>query len=139
MFFKSTKQVCNHLYLNLIKTALKTLIFFKKLIFALLNPKDREVIEDSSKTPLNFSALQYTYLGKNLFQYHQGLVRKKEIEKWLLRTSVQCISKLISKNSLSSHRCHFIKDYFFEPNSFMHMFYVSTLYRQHIKFLHQKL
>ena len=38
-FFKSTRQVCNHLYLNLIKTALKTLVFFKNLIFAFLNPK----------------------------------------------------------------------------------------------------
>ena len=34
MFFKSTRLVCNHLYLNSIKTALKTLIFFKNLIFA---------------------------------------------------------------------------------------------------------
>ena len=39
VFFKSTRQVCNRLYLNLIKTALKTLIFFKNLIFAFLNPK----------------------------------------------------------------------------------------------------
>ena len=46
---------------------------------------------------------------------------------------------LYGKNSLSSHRCHFIKKYFFEPNSFMQMFNVSTLYRQHIKLLHQKL
>ena len=39
MIFKSTRQVCNHLYLDLLKTALKTLIFFKNLIFALLDPK----------------------------------------------------------------------------------------------------
>ena len=69
------------------KTALETLIFLKKLIFAFFEPKNREVIENSSKTPLNFSPLQCTYLGKNSFQ---GLVRKKEIEKELLRTSVQC-------------------------------------------------
>ena len=56
-FFKSTRQVCNHLYLNLIKTALQTLIFFKKLIFAFFEPKNREVIENFSKTPLNFSPL----------------------------------------------------------------------------------
>ena len=31
------------------------------------------------------------------------------------------------------------KNYFLEPNSFMHMSNVSTLYRQHIKLLHQKL
>ena len=43
------------------------------------------------------------------------------------------------KNSLSSHRFHLSKIIFFEPNSFMHMFSVSILYRQHIKLLHQKL
>ena len=80
IFFKSTRQVCNHLYLNLIKTALKTLIFFKNLIFAFFEPKNREVIENSSKTPLNFGSLQYTYLGKNSFQYHKGLVRKKKLK-----------------------------------------------------------
>ena len=65
--------------------------FLQKFNFCIFEPKNREVIENSSKTPLNFSSLQYTYLGKHSFQYHQGLVRKKEIEKWLLRTSVQCI------------------------------------------------
>ena len=40
----------------------------------------------------------------------------------------------------SSHSYHFVKNYFFsEPNSFMHMFNVSTLYRQSIKLFHQKL
>ena len=80
VFFKWPRQVCNHLYLNAIKTTLKTLIFFKKLIFAFSNPK----IVKWLKTPLNFSPLQCTYLGKNSFQYHLGLVRKKAIEKWLL-------------------------------------------------------
>ena len=47
--------------------------------------------ETLPKTPINFSALQCTYLGEDSFQYHLGLVRKKENEKWLLRTSVQCI------------------------------------------------
>ena len=69
-FFKSTRQVCNHLYLNSIKTALKTRIFFKKIDFCIFEPKNREVIENSSKTPLNFSPLQCTYLGENSFQYH---------------------------------------------------------------------
>ena len=39
MFFKSARRVCNNLNFNWIKTALKTLNFFKKLIFALLNQK----------------------------------------------------------------------------------------------------
>ena len=70
VFFKAARPVCNHLYLILIKTALKTLIFFKKMFFCIFNPKNREVIENSSKTPLNFCPLQCTYLGKNSFQYH---------------------------------------------------------------------
>ena len=49
------------------------------------------MIENSSKAPFNFSPLECTYLGKNSFQYHKRLIRKNEIEKWLLRTSVQCI------------------------------------------------
>ena len=39
VFFKSTRLLSNHMYLNSNKTALKTLIFFKKLIFAFLNQK----------------------------------------------------------------------------------------------------
>ena len=46
---------------------------------------------------------------------------------------------LFGKNCLSSNSCRFVKNYFSEPNSFMHMFNVSTLYRQSIKWLHQKL
>ena len=38
-FFKLTRRVCYHLYFNWIKTAIKTLIFFKKLIFAFLDLK----------------------------------------------------------------------------------------------------
>ena len=76
-FFKSTRPVCNHKYLNSIKTALKTLIFFKKLIFCIYEPKNREVIDNSSKTQLYFSPLQCTYWGKNSFQYQKGLVGKK--------------------------------------------------------------
>ena len=46
---------------------------------------------------------------------------------------------LLGKNCQSSHCCHLSKIIFSEPNSFMHMFNVSTLYRQRIKLLHQKL
>ena len=52
------------------KTALETLVFFKKFDFFIFEPKNREVRENSSKTPLNLSSLQYIYLGKNSFQYH---------------------------------------------------------------------
>ena len=65
--------------------------FLKKVDFCIFAPKNREWIENSSKTPLNFSPLQCTHLGRYSFQYHKGLVRKNGIEKWLLRTSVQCI------------------------------------------------
>ena len=44
---------------------------------------------------------------------------------------------LLGKNYLSSHSCHFLKIIFCEPNSFMHMFNVSILYRQSIKLFHQ--
>ena len=46
---------------------------------------------------------------------------------------------LLGKNCLSSHSCHFVKIIFSKPNSSMHMFNVSTLYRQSIKLFHQKL
>ena len=48
-------------------------------------------------------------------------------------------NSLLGKNCLGSHSCHFVEIIFCEPNSFMHMFNVSTLYRQSIKLLHQKL
>ena len=76
------------------KNCTQNTYFLQKFDFCIFEPKNREVIENSSKTPLNFSSLQYTYLDKNSFQYHKDLVRKKEIEKWLLRTSVQCMSQL---------------------------------------------
>ena len=46
---------------------------------------------------------------------------------------------LYRKNSPRSHRCHFIKNHFSKPNSFMHVFNVSILYMQHIELHHQKL
>ena len=78
------------------KNCTQNAYFLQKVDFCIFEPKNREVIEKSSKTPLNFSTLQCTHLGKISFQYHLGLVRKKEIEKWLLRTSVQCIYLLVS-------------------------------------------
>ena len=61
--------------------------FLQKLDFCIFEPKnswsDRKIVseydqeipqsqtvENSSKTPLNFSPLQCTYLGKKSFQYH---------------------------------------------------------------------
>ena len=67
--FKSTRQVWNLLYLKSIKTALKTLIFFQKVDFCIFEPKKREVIENFSKTPFNFSPLQCTYLDKDQTGY----------------------------------------------------------------------
>ena len=43
----------------------------------------------------------------------------------------------LRNNSLSSHSCHFAK-MIFRPNSFMHMFNVSTLRRQSIKLPDQR-
>ena len=84
-FFKLTRQVCNQLCLNSIKTCTQNAYFLQKVDLCIFEPKNREVIENSYKAPLSFGPLQYTYLGKT-----QGLVRNKEIEKWLLRTMVQC-------------------------------------------------
>ena len=46
---------------------------------------------------------------------------------------------LLEKNSLSSHSCHFVKKIILNQTPFMHMFNVSSLYRQSIKLSHQKL
>ena len=54
-------------------------------------------------------------------------------------TSYAYTYTLVGKKCLSSHSCHFGKKKFSEPNSFMHMFNVSTLYRKSIKLFHQKL
>ena len=95
-FFKSTGQVCNHLYLNSIKTALKTLIFLKN-DFCIFEPKNREVNENTSKTPLCFSPLQCTYLGKNSFHNHLGLVRKKKLKSGYLELRFSVLDKKSNK------------------------------------------
>ena len=65
---------------------------------------------------------------------------KDEYNTKLFTPESSTYQSLYRKNSLSSHRCHFIKKIFFsKPNSFMHMFNVSTLCWQSIKMLHQKL
>ena len=66
------------------------------------------MLENSFKTPLNFSPLQYTYLGKNSIQYHLGLVRLKEIEKWLLKTSVQYIMPIVFHIYVRIHVPYFV-------------------------------
>ena len=76
------------------KNCTQNAYFLQKIDFCIFEPKNREMNENTSKTPLSFSPLQCIYLDKNSFHYHLGLVRKKEFEKWLLRTSVQCMSGL---------------------------------------------
>ena len=66
-FLKLTRQVCNYLYLNSIKTALKTLIFFKKMSLAIFNPKNREVIETLPKLRLTFVHYNAHTWAKNQF------------------------------------------------------------------------
>ena len=70
--FKSARRVNNYLNINLRKTALKTLNLLKKNDFSIFEPQNCQVIENSSKAPLNFSPLECTYLGKNSFQYHSA-------------------------------------------------------------------
>ena len=52
------------------KNCTQNAYFLQKFDFCIFEPKNREAIENSSKTPINFSSLQYTYLGKISFQYH---------------------------------------------------------------------
>ena len=56
------------------KNALKTIIFFKSLIF---EPKNCEVIETSYETSLNFSPLKCTYSGKIHFNNISAKSEKK--------------------------------------------------------------
>ena len=39
VFFKSTRQVCNHLYLNLIKNCTQNAYFLQKFDFCIFNQK----------------------------------------------------------------------------------------------------
>ena len=52
------------------KNCTQNTYFRQKVDFCIFELKNHEMIENSSKTPLNFSPLQCTYLGKNSFQYH---------------------------------------------------------------------
>ena len=90
MFFKSARRVCNHLNFNSIKKKLfPKRISSSKGCFLNFEPNNCEVIENSSKAPLNFSPLKCTYLGE-IISISLALCQKNEIEKWPLRTSVQC-------------------------------------------------
>ena len=56
--------------LDIDKNCTQNAYFLQKVDFCIFESKNREVIENSFKTPLNFIPLQCTYLGKNSFQYH---------------------------------------------------------------------
>ena len=54
------------------KNCTQSAYFLQTNDFCIFEPKNGEVIENSPKTPLIFSPLQCTYLGKKSFQYHKG-------------------------------------------------------------------
>ena len=54
--------------------------FVKKNDFCIFEPKNSELIQNSSIKPLNCSPLKCTYLGKKSFKYHERLSQKKR--KW---------------------------------------------------------
>ena len=56
----------SHMYFNSIKKKHSNRLFSSKSF----EPKNREVIENSSNAPLYFSPLKYTCLDKNSFQNH---------------------------------------------------------------------
>ena len=62
------------------KTALKTLIYFKNLIFCIFEPKNCEVIENSSKAPFNFSPLKCKYLAKKLISISLALAKSEKMK-----------------------------------------------------------
>ena len=49
------------------KNSIQNAYILQKVDFCIFEPKNHEVIENSSKTPLNFSPLRCTYLGKIRF------------------------------------------------------------------------
>ena len=69
-FFKSDRPVYNHLNVNFIKTALKTIFFsLQRSIFAFLTQKTLKYNKKGSKTLLNVCPLKSTYIGKNRFNF----------------------------------------------------------------------
>ena len=65
--------------------------FLKKIDFCKFNPKNFEVKENCSKTPLNFRPLKCTYIGKNSFRFYQRLIRINEFEKLPIKLGDNCI------------------------------------------------
>ena len=86
MFFKSTRQVC--------KNGTQNAFCLLTIDFYIFEPKNCEVIENSSKTLLclvNYNA--HTWV--KIISISLGLSQKKEIDKWLPRTLVQCIHTIV--------------------------------------------
>ena len=69
-FFQVDKAGLQSPVLEFDKYCTQNAYFLKKVDFFIFKPKHREMIENPSKTPLNFSPLQCSYLGKNSIQYH---------------------------------------------------------------------
>ena len=70
---------------------------------------------------------------------HLHVNQKSDYDDMIKALSMHIQKPYKGNNCLSSHSCHFVKIIFCEPNSFMHMFNVSALYRQRIKLFNQKL
>ena len=62
------------------KNCTQNAYFLQKVDFSILEPNNCEVIENSSKTPLNFSTLQCTYLGKIHFNVTRAKSEKKKLK-----------------------------------------------------------
>ena len=80
-FSMSVRHVCNHPNFNLIKTALKSHFFFKKVDFSIFEPQKNEMELNCFEAPLNFRLLKCTNFSKNSFQFYNRLVGKNEFEK----------------------------------------------------------
>ena len=66
--------------LELDKNCTQSAYFLQKVDFGIFEPKNCEVIENFSKTSLNFSPSQCIYLGKKFISISLGLSQKKKLK-----------------------------------------------------------
>ena len=88
-FFKLTRQVCNHLYLNSMKTALKTLIFIKKLIIAFSNPK----ISNQNLVRCSIFNIQHSNFECQISNIKLNLTFKSNV-KYRISNSIQHLNRM---------------------------------------------
>ena len=69
VFFKSDRPVCNHIYVNFMKTSLRTIFSLKKSRFCILNPKNFEFKKTVQNTAKRLPIKIHIYRQKS-FQFY---------------------------------------------------------------------